>query len=491
MTTRWKLAKATARPGWTLMECLLAMAIMALVFAAAAPLLQKAGACYSEADPRLSIIHEGRIGLATFTRAFRQARMLAQPASTSRTDSSMYFSTDAGAQAFYGLVTSKTPYTVQYGLAGAVGDLAFNCQSLWLTCYSADGTVLGLPGADPTAVRMVDASITVTDPNGRAAPVTFATRARIRRDLPTVVINEIMYKPSGDLGAKDKNQWVELYNPTAQAIDVAGWRLWTKDQSTPDTLVADPLYSSGSTSIPAGGYAVITDTDSELYREKLKNGDFEKGSMSDWSSTNDWTATTEESFSGTYSARYYGTGWNCTYQDFKIDSAATKARVRVWERANADFSTPRVVIRVTNRSSTVYATLYDGPCNEQWTAHTADLTAYINRDARLEIWGYRSNSYTAYVRVDAAIVHWSKNPNLPLDALHLWVNSTVIGKNLEDKQVFLASGNALRDTAVFDAAWGGNGDGTTLSRTGAWAPSTESEAWKPGPYAGTPAAVNP
>lgn len=157
------------------MECLLAMAIMALVFAAAAPLLQKAGACYSEADPRLSIIHEGRIGLATFTRAFRQARMLAQPASTSRTDSSMYFSTDAGAQAFYGLVTSKTPYTVQYGLAGAVGDLAFNCQSLWLTCYSADGTVLGLPGADPTAVRMVDASITVTDPNGRAAPVTFAT----------------------------------------------------------------------------------------------------------------------------------------------------------------------------------------------------------------------------------------------------------------------------------------------------------------------------
>jgi hypothetical protein len=464
---------------------------MALVFAAAAPRLQKAGACYSEADPRLALINEGRIGLATFTRTFREARRLAQPASTGRSASSMYFRTDAGAEAFYGLAKLSTPYTVKYGLTGAVGDLAFNCQSLRLECYAADGTVLTLPGADPTAVRMVDASITVADPKGRASPMTFATRARIRRDLPTVIINEIMYKPSAGLGATDKNQWVELYNPTAQAVDVAGWQLWTKDQPTPNVLGVDPLYSTGTGVIPAGGYAVITDTDSELYREKLENGDFETGTISKWSSTNYWTATAEDKVSGTYSARYYGTGWNCMYEDFKIDSAATRARVRVWERANPDFATPRVVIRVTNRFSTVYATLYDGLCQERWTAHTADLTAYINRDARLEIWGYRSSDSTAYVRVDAAVVHWSKNPNLPLDAQHLWVNSTVIGKNLEDKQVFLASGNALRDTAVFDAAWGGNGDGTTLSRTGAWAPPTESEAWKAGPYAGSPAALNP
>ena len=505
MRTRQKLAQATARlrqgiallrrgearPGWTLLECLLAVAIMALVFAAAAPLLEKAGACYSEADPRLSIIHEGRIGLETFAREFRQGRSLTGPAWTGRTDSRTYFVSDANESVFYGLVTTESPYVVKYGRPGLVRNLAFNCTSLWLDCYAADGTVLSLPGADPTAVRMVDAAITVADPTGRAEPVTFTTRARIRRDLPTVVINEIMYKPSADLGAKDKNQWVELYNPTAQAISVAGWQLWTKDQPTPDVLVADPLYSTGSTVIPAGGYAVITDTDSELYREKLKNGDFEKGSMSDWSSTSFWTAEAGDTVSGTYAAKYSGIGWNGMYQDFKIDSVATKARIRVWERANPDFSTPRVVIRVTNRFSTVYATLYDGPCNENWTAHAADLTAYINRDARLEIWGYRSSSGTAYVRVDAAIVQWTKHPNLSFDAQHLWVNSSVIGTNLEDKQVFLALGKVLREAAVFENSWGGDGDGSTLSRTGAWAPSTEAEAWKAGPYAGTPAAVNP
>jgi len=55
------------------MECLLAIAIMALVFAAAAPLLLKASECYSAADPRMAMINEGRIGLAALARDFREA----------------------------------------------------------------------------------------------------------------------------------------------------------------------------------------------------------------------------------------------------------------------------------------------------------------------------------------------------------------------------------------------------------------------------------
>lgn len=464
------------------------MAIMALVFAAAAPLLLKASECYSASDPRLGLVNEARTGLAAFTRDFREARSVVEVTQSDRADSQARFASDTGDTIFFGLATAESPYRIQYGRPGAVQNIAFNCQSLWVTCYGADGTVLPMPGSDRTAIRSVGATVTVYDPAGRANPMTFATRASIRRSLPSVSINEIMYKPPPELGAKDKNQWVELYNPTAKAIDVAGWRLWTKDQPSPNTLVADPLYSTGSCVIPAGGYAVITDTDSELYKEKLNNGDFEKGTMSDWSSTNYWTADAGSAVSGTYAARYFGTGWNCMYQDFKIDSAAAKARVRVWERAA--FGTPRVVIRVTNRGSTVWATLYDGPCQTAWTAHAADLTAYINRDARLEIWAYRGFG-DANVYVDAAVVHWSKNPNLPLDALHLWVNSTVIGKNLEDAQVFLAQSGRLRDAVVFDKSWGGDGDGSTLSRRDAFAPSSEAATWQPSAYAGTPAAANP
>ena len=478
------------RAGWTLLECLLAVAIMAFVFAAAAPLVQKAAACYSAADPRLGLVNEARTALAAFTRDFREARSVVEVTQSDRADSQVRFASDTGDTIFFGLATAESPYRIQYGRPGAVQNIAFNCQSLWITCYGADGTVLPMPGSDRTAIRSVGATATVYDPAGRSGPMTFATRASIRRSLPSVVINEIMYKPSSALGGKDRNQWVELTNPTAKAVDVAGWRLWTKDQSTPDTLVADPLYSTGSCVIPAGGYAVITDTDSELYKEKLSNGDFEKGTMSDWNSTAWWTADVGGAVSGTYAARYYGTGWNCMYQDFKIDGAAAKARARVWVRKGSGWGTPRVVLRVTNRGSTVFATLYSGECNSEWTAYAADLTPYINRDARLEVWAYRDWS-DGYVYVDAAIVHWSRNPNLPLDALHLWVNSSTIGKNLEDAQVFLAQSGRLSDAVVFNKAWGGDGDGSTLSRRDAFAPSSEAATWQPGAYAGTPAAANP
>ena len=487
-TTRRR--REAGRAGWTLMECLLAVAIMALVFAAAAPLLQKAGACYSAADPRLGLVNEARIALAAFTRDFREARSVVEVTQSDRADSQARFASDAGDTILFGLATAESPYRIQYGRPGAVQNIAFNCQSLWVTCYGADGTVLPMPGSDRTAIRSVGATVTVYDPAGRANPMTFATRASIRRSLPSVVINEIMYNPPPELGAKDKNQWVELYNPTAKAIDVAGWRLWTKDPNEVDTLSGDALYGTGSTVIPAGGYAIITDRDTELYREKLTNGDFESGNMSGWSIESGWAADTGGTVSGSYAARYSGTGWSRIYQDFKIDNAATKARVRVWERCGSSGREPELIIRVTNRGFTVLAAVYEGPCHPEWTLHTADLSALADVDARLEIWA-KQGAGDAYARFDAAAVFWNRNPNFPLDCLHLWVNDNEIGKNLEDKQVFLAESGRLRDAVVFDKSWGGDGDGSTLSRRDAFAPSSEAATWQPSAYAGTPAAANP
>ncbi|MGB3087447.1 MAG: hypothetical protein WBC53_06960, partial [Phycisphaerae bacterium] len=75
--------------------------------------------------------------------------------------------------------------------------------------------------------------------------------------------------------------------------------------------------------------------------------------------------------------------------------------------------------------------------------------------------------------------------------LHLWVNDNEIGKNLEECEVLLASPEGrLHDGVVFQKVWGGDGDGTTLSRVHPFSPSTEAETWKPGPFAGTPGALN-
>jgi len=477
--------------GWTLIEALLTVAIMGLVFAAAAPLLEKAGMAYSASDPRTQMVQEGRVALAHFARAFRQARAVTSPTSTGQEKSVLRFLAADGQATVFGLFEPAGALVVKYGPAAAPDLLASDCDSLLMTCYGAGGSSLSVPPSSPAAVRSVQVAMTVSDAGGRVDPMTLTTRSAIRRTPPSVVINEIMYKPPGELGPKDENQWVELYNPTAGAIDVGGWLLWTKGQNKVDTLSGDALYGTGSTVIPSGGYAVITDRDTKLYREKLENGDFESGDLSNWHEDDGWKKRSGDAVSGNYMAVYTDTGWSCLWQNFKIDKDAAGARLRIWERYDsAHGNAPRVVIRVTNRHSTVFVTVYDGPCHPEWTLHTADLSAYADVDARLEIWADRGIG-DAHARIDAAAVFWNRNPNFPLDCLHLWVNDNEIGKDLEDGQVFIGSVQGeLHDAVAFEKTWGGDDDGTTLSRVHPFSPSTEAETWKPGPFAGTPGAPN-
>ena len=77
--------------------------------------------------------------------------------------------------------------------------------------------------------------------------------------VPTIFINEIV--PSNATGLEDNGtypDWLELYNPGAAAVDLAGW-----------TLTDDPAnqlkwtFTTGAT-VPAKGYlVVIADSDDE------------------------------------------------------------------------------------------------------------------------------------------------------------------------------------------------------------------------------------
>ena len=60
-----------------------------------------------------------------------------------------------------------------------------------------------------------------------------------------VVINEIMYHPSSELTSEE---YIELYNPGAGAVDLSGWKFSNGVQFT----------FPAATSIPAGGYLVAT-----------------------------------------------------------------------------------------------------------------------------------------------------------------------------------------------------------------------------------------
>jgi cardiolipin synthase A/B len=76
----------------------------------------------------------------------------------------------------------------------------------------------------------------------------------------SLLINEMMYYP---LENENTNEWIELYNPTSTPIDTAGWMI--ADEKETDTLLGDSANGDGTTIIPPGGYAIVTDKGSTIY----------------------------------------------------------------------------------------------------------------------------------------------------------------------------------------------------------------------------------
>jgi len=67
------------------------------------------------------------------------------------------------------------------------------------------------------------------------------------------VINEVYYDVGSEKGSDPDNEWVEIYNPTNEIVNISGWKICDKDAC--DTL-------PNSTLIPAKGFVVITNKDS-------------------------------------------------------------------------------------------------------------------------------------------------------------------------------------------------------------------------------------
>lgn len=75
-----------------------------------------------------------------------------------------------------------------------------------------------------------------------------------------VVINEVMYDPTSN---DNYNEWIELYNPTNQFINVSGWNI--TDNYASDFLKGDTDHGNGTTRIPPYGYAIIADCGTRIY----------------------------------------------------------------------------------------------------------------------------------------------------------------------------------------------------------------------------------
>jgi hypothetical protein len=463
---------------------------MGILAAAAAPMIRSGSTAYAGASPLMLRSQEAGMALAHVSTALRQAQAVTAASDNGAGAASLTFLRGDGTAMVLNRQAGSN--SLQYGPTGATAVLSGDCTALAIKCYTAGGTLIPLPLASPTGVGLVEISVTVVDPEGRGSPATYTTRAAIRHAPAQVIVNEIMYDPPWSLGGSGHNQWVELYNASSQPIDAGGWLLWTQGQTTPDVLQVDALYcSAGTTIIPPGGCAIVTDRNSELYHECLANGDFESSNLSSWQfNLFTYSRVTGDTVSGDYKLQVVG-GWTTTmYQNFQTPGGYFNPRLRLRAKLRTgNPGTSTLKIQVTDQWNNVISTLYNGHFSAAWTEYSYDLSSFANQDLRLRV--TLSSPYGSdLMNIDAITIYASRLPTLPYDCQHLWVNDNSIGNDLTTGKFFLSNGTSLRDVVVFSRAWGGNNDGSTLSRVTPWAPSTEAASWDPGPYGGTPGLPN-
>jgi len=78
--------------------------------------------------------------------------------------------------------------------------------------------------------------------------------------LETLLINEVMFHP---IENENTNEWIELYNPTSDPVDVEGWMI--ADEKETDIIQADIENGDGTTIIPPRSYAILTDKGTTIY----------------------------------------------------------------------------------------------------------------------------------------------------------------------------------------------------------------------------------
>ena len=75
-----------------------------------------------------------------------------------------------------------------------------------------------------------------------------------------LIINEVMYDPEQN---DNYNEWIELYNPSNQSINITGWSI--SDNKAEDFLEPDFIHGNGTSAIPPHYYATIADFGTKIY----------------------------------------------------------------------------------------------------------------------------------------------------------------------------------------------------------------------------------
>jgi hypothetical protein len=142
-------------------------------------------------------------------------------------------------------VMQGSPVTLMWSTTHA--DVCFaSGSSAWSAQVATSGSAVLYPSAT-TTYTLACGNVQGTTTEVRSVGVTESVNVG-----GTVRITEVLFNPNAERnqGNNTNNEWIELYNASAHAVDFAGWKF--RDETATDTISVDPLV------VPAGGYLIIT-----------------------------------------------------------------------------------------------------------------------------------------------------------------------------------------------------------------------------------------
>ncbi len=458
--------------GFTLVELILVVGTIALVAGALIGLVGNSYKDWKLGSDRSTLLQDGQAAIEQMVRILRQAKAFS--AVSQSTDQAGYITftdvDDVSKQFRLNILTSE----LEYGQPGSLSVLTGSVNSLVFTCYDIDGNAL--TGSVLTnSIQSVQIETTLTNDENS---FTLSGRVFCPTDFKCVVINEIMYNPSGG-GSDAPKEWVELYNLSGSSIDSAGW---TIDN---DSLTAHPQFGNGSTTIPANGYAVITAETTTVFEELTTGGDFEskQNFQNNWTSNN-WGRTKWNAHNGIYKGESSVSGSSALYTDISVPSSFSSYLFIFWEMTTAAVDQTQMTVTIRNLSDQVLATGYNGQMSSAWTCHTMDLAAYTGQDIRIHFSTNKATSEGVLLLDD--IVAASSYVNLDAVRLSTGDGQIAFGLGNDSGTVAIADGSVTVDSVTYDDDWGGDGDGTSLARIDPQGGSDDPANWQSGPQNGTP-----
>jgi len=235
----------SGRSALTLVEMVMALAIMAIVFAAILPQFRAIQNSWDSKQAGAESLQNGRVLTEHLYRNLADAVRITTVSDSNETNGYIEFENNDGNSLRYAIADNY----VQFGVVGELSDLAGPVSKLQFTCY--DDSDLDTPITDVNSIRLVNVQTTLTNSASLAQDKTFTASAYVcTNGNPATASGEATKMYWTDMavfkiqradpnGSNVEDLVSNVENPIALVLDVAAGKMYWADKASAKLQRAD------------------------------------------------------------------------------------------------------------------------------------------------------------------------------------------------------------------------------------------------------------